>query len=463
MRQSSLANLSRCALFVSVFLAVLVSFQSSNLDIQWDHLLDDYDPLSPLLSAYNLSSYHGGAVPKTSTANQTWDGSFEISDRNQTGTSQYCQTPACWKTLALSLGLKRAFPDRHSQRWLVQGKSTEPLMDPSNPNHTYSDAGIIYVKNFKAASSTIAGVALRLAFRLPGNDTTSNGWVRFHHTPGYSYRNRNPARSFLFTSVRDPARRALSRIFYTHISQFGHDPHNEDLLLDFLKSTDLQYGSVRHVGGGYQVWYASLNGDQLPRSWGAKRPTTVQRRPIVHHVVGQILQDYDFLMVAERLNESIVVMALLMNVSLDDVLVQNAKDSTAVSWYYIKSGKLERCKRPIKVVQTPRIRDHLQSETWLAKNYGDYLLHAAADLSLDATIDRLGRDRVTDALETYQNLQDQVAAACQNQTIYHCSAEGVPQRPQSRRNCYSDDSGCGYQCIDAFLSHLPQPKTARIF
>jgi len=456
MPHASSLNRIRFVLVVSVFIAATVSilptttFQPGSAPAGSTRQ-DDGDPFFLLAPSSNVSHVNPRTGNSTLVVNTT--------------ASQFCQSFECWKYLAQSLGLVRAFPDRHDQQWLVQGKSSEPLINHET-NRTYSDAGILYVKNFKAASSTAAGVALRLAYRLPttvNNETSSNGWVRFHHTPGWTYRNRNPARSFLFTSIRDPARRALSRIFYTQISQHGRDAHNDDLMLNFLRDTDSQYGSVRHTGGGYQVWYTSMEGDRLPRSWGGKRPTTVQNRPAIQEAVRGILNDYDFILVAERLDESIVTMALLMNVSLDDVLVQNAKESSASAWYYFKRGNFEQCRRPVPVFQSPAVRHHLQSEEWIAKNYGDYLLLAASHLSLDATMGRLGQERVNRALQFYRGLQEEVGLACRNETVYHCSFDGKPQRSLSKIDCYSDDSGCGYPCIDSFLSLLPESKTARVF
>ncbi len=444
MSKSLQIDTRRFVFLISIIISSIFSIQLARLQVRV--LSNDHGHENPSL----LVQHNPLVVPREET---------EHTASNET--SMFCQTRECWQSLARSLSLLRIFPDRKDHAWLVQEKSGKPLIDDTN-NRTYSDAGILYVKNFKAASSTAAGVALRLVYRLPRN-ISSHGWVRFHHTPGYVYRNRHPVKSFLFTSVRDPASRALSRIFYTHISHHGYDPNDDPQMLTFLRDTDSQYGSVRHVGGGYQVWYTHMEGDHLPRSWGPKMPSKVQQRQVIHLAVQQILKDYDFILVAERLDESIVVMALLMNVSLDDVLVQNAKESSTDDWYYFKFGKLERCKRPIRAFRSPAIVAHLESDEWLAKNYGDYLLHAAAILSLEATMDRLGRERVARALHVYRSLQLQVTQECRNQTIYHCSDAGNPQRPLSKKNCYSDDSGCGYQCIDSYLAKLPEPMTTRIF
>jgi hypothetical protein len=420
-------NNIRFVLFLGVVLTVVFSIRSSaklEFRVVWSH--------------------DNAVAPLRTSELEVLSNSSEIAIHNTSRTSHFCQNSECWKRLTESLGLVRSFPDRHDQAWIVQDKSKVILFDHTS-NRTYSDAGILYVKTFKAASTTGAGVALRLAVRLVSstkNDSStssSRARVRSYHTPGFTYRDRHPTRSFLFTSVRDPASRALSRIFYTKVSYWGSNPHDDKLILGYLHDTDPQFGSVRHVGGGYQVWYTSTEGDRLPRSWGPKQPTKVQRPQAIESAVKQILHDYDFILLAERLDESIVVMAMLMNVSLDDVLVQNAKESSSSSWYFFKVRKTQLCRKPVRVFRSPAIIAYLESDEWLAKNYGDYLLHIAANLSLDATIERLGRDRVEKALHVYRSLQDQVVQECRNQTIYHCSASGKPQTSLSKHNCYTDD------------------------
>jgi hypothetical protein len=368
-----------------------------------------------------------------------------------------CRSSECFTERAQQLQMARAFPDKPGRQWIVQGTNVAFMGNATN-------AGILYVKNFKAASSTAAGAALRLAvtYVTNGNDTNaknkeSTAWVRFHHTRGYVYANRHPERSLLFTSVRDPAARALSRIFYTHISQLGRS-RTDASLLKLLKDADPQFGSVYHYGGGYQVWYTSLT-QRLARSWHQQHSEQVLKPDKVHAAVQQIVQSYDFILVAERMDESLVALALVLGVRVQDVLVQSAKQASSEQYYYFKSGKRKFCKRPVKVVRSPAVVAHLQSDEWYAKNYGDYLLHAAAHASLDRTIRRLGRDRFQQALTAYRQLQTLAAQHCANQTVHHCSATGQPQRHLSKQNCYSDDSGCGYPCIDELLAKLKLNET----
>jgi hypothetical protein len=47
----------------------------------------------------------------------------------------------------------------------------------------------------------------------------------------------------------------------------------------------------------------------------------------------------------------------------------------------------------------------LTSDAWYALNYGDYALYAAANHSLDLTIERLGKQRFEKALQMYRDAQ----------------------------------------------------------
>jgi hypothetical protein len=49
---------------------------------------------------------------------------------------------------------------------------------------------------------------------------------------------------------------------------------------------------------------------------------------------------------------------------------------------------------------------------WYAQNYGDFVLHAAVNASLDNTIDSLGRDRFNEAFAQFLELKRQAADAC---------------------------------------------------
>jgi hypothetical protein len=206
----------------------------------------------------------------------------------------------------------------------------------------------------------------------------------------------------------------------------------------------------------------------LPPSWDPHRPNEVVNPRQVEQNVMDLLLAYDFVMVSERMDESVVAFAMLFNLSLSDVLVMNAKqnsnkdaitsaskrdDYLYFSWWDPKNKQSkEVCKLSVPSKRSLAVQAHLQSTEWMAKNYGDYLLQAAANQSLDRTIvETLGRDRFRETLQRYQRLKSKATTRCTNETFSHCSPTGEIQRDLSAQNCYADDSGCGYPCIDRML------------
>lgn len=368
---------------------------------------------------------------------------------NTSGTSaqsNICLTQPCIQKVASSLA--RAYPHKTNQSaWIITSNSRYQVGN-------FTTAGIIYVKNFKAASSTAAGIALRIAHRHGYNG--EHAWVKFSHVRGFKYAQRDRPHSILMTSLRDPASRALSRIFYTSITQKGETP-TDDNLIQKLRWNHRQYGAVSHEGGGYQVRYCSME-KELAESWSPTQPHMVINPDQIRRNVYDILQAYDFILVAERMDESIVALAMILGLPLTDVLVMDAKQNVGQEYLYfaqhdrISGRKVETCRLSIKAFRSPAVQAHLESTEWYAKNYGDYLLHAAALSSLDLTIERLGRQRFNTMLQQYQHLKSKSRQLCSNETLSHCSSTGQVQRHLSEKNCYSDDSGCGYACIDRMLA-----------
>ena len=300
--------------------------------------------------------------------------------------------------------------------------------------------GLLYVKNPKAASSTTAGVVHRIS--------RNHGGCAFkaEHTtsPGYLYGNRNKSASFLLGSIRDPASRAISRIFFHHVSRGRKSPTDENVIR-WLNSTHSQFGVVSEGQGGFQLRYLALNHIKPGSAWSSEAPLEVKNREEVHANVEKLLQDYDFLIVVERIDESLVVLQMLLAIDIGDVLTL---DSKVQGMYTFGRG---RCFKNVKATVSPVVKNQLTSDVWYAQNYGDYVLHAAANASLDSTIDALGRERVEKAVTEYRRLKALASNLCSSTAYFPCSKDGEKQLKQARESCYKKDFGCGYKCIDEFL------------
>ena len=146
--------------------------------------------------------------------------------------------------------------------------------------------GLIYVKVEKAASSTTAGVALRIAHRVGGatnaNNTLFNDPCDVHYEHTHSYRhissrhnaagkfygNRNVNKSFMFASIRDPSSRAISRIFFENVSHQKGLPTDENII-KWLKRSKHIFSPGR---GGFQLAYTSLEHIKASDAWSVREP-----------------------------------------------------------------------------------------------------------------------------------------------------------------------------------------------
>jgi hypothetical protein len=179
-------------------------------------------------------------------------------------------------------------------------------------------------------------------------------------------------------------------------------------------------------------------------------------------------------MITERMEESIVLLQLLLHVQVGDLMVFSTNQGG--KYFYqpvIQERKRVRatnrsktttisphCLPLKKSFTTPDVQEYLQSREWRARNYGDYLLYYAVQASLNATIQHYAH-AFQQARNEYRTLVQAVTMACRNQTMFPCSDHGQDQSERSKSNCYHDDEGCGYPCIDKFLLQYEQEKQQR--
>ena len=339
----------------------------------------------------------------------------------------------------------RAFPVHSNFSWCTHEGYTRNKDKRTRDLYTFeSPKGLLYVKVPKAASSTTASVWHRIS-RNNGNCDFREEHHYGKHI-GNHYGNRDKSASFLLGSIRDPASRAISRVFFSQVSQMKKESTDANVL-EWLNTTDGQVGAVSEGQGGFQLRYMSFDPLKPGVAWNPEAPGEVNNTDLVHQQVQQIVQGYDFFIVVERMDESLIVLQLLLGIDIGDLLTLDSK----VQGMYTYIAK---CFKGVKAHISPRVKEHLSSNTWYAQNYGDYVLHAAANASLDTTIDALGRTRVEETVEKFRRLKSLANEKCASRAFYPCSKEGEEQLEKAKESCYvyGKDFGCGYQCIDEMLN-----------
>ena len=270
---------------------------------------------------------------------------------------------------------------------------------------------IVLIKVPKSASSTAAGVVLRMGAHR------SNSTVAWEHRKASTYHHDQP-NTFWLAPIRDPGRRHLSSLYFHTISFHGrrNSVPTDRFVLEKLQSADSNF-------------IADYTSFENRTRWSEEE-------------VESLAQSYNMLLVVERLDESLVALAFVAGVAITDVLSLSSK----IGGSYYRTGR-NKCIQLSNPVVTPALRDYFASPEWIRRHATDLLLHAIADLSLDATLALLPPGSV----DKFRRLQKDVSEVCQRETRFPCSAEGQPQE----HNCYTRDFGCGYECIDRFVSPMP--------
>lgn len=320
--------------------------------------------------------------------------------------------------------------------------------------------GLCYVKIPRAASSTLVGINVRIARNFGSRQGIPETCIRHDGpAPGFYYRLRDPTLSFLWTFVRNPTERAMSRVASNLAKrQIGVPSPKSNSTTDFLSnyvlealqnSTDMQFGTISEGRGGFQVQYAMLQLVQANSFWNATEPSKIQHPRHVQRCVKGIVDRYDFIGVVERFDESLVALQLLLGLEASDIIYSSSRMHEKYFGKLVPGREGYFCYPSVNplILRAPRVETYLSSSTWWAQNYGDFLLHEAASLSLDRTIMEIGLTTFSQALQTFRSMLTIARQTCH--PIFPCSDNGTVQIVQAEENCYFEDIGCGYPCFDS--------------
>lgn len=291
--------------------------------------------------------------------------------------------------------------------------------------------GILFVRNMKTASSTLAGVAIRIARSMARRQSNNNVKgamckVRFDHTPAFQlqYGQRNKSKSFLWSFVRDPTNRAVSEFFHFGVSRLKMEPSDANFIKYMIE--------MRKYTRNYFLL------DMTMKPFQPKRDANFT----VMKAVESIMKEYDFIGSVERMDESLVAMKMILGLPLNDILYLSAKRNGG----WDEGAYEKKCVYIVPSFVSSGMKRFFNSKQWREHTAGDRLLVQAVNISLDMTIDKLGRNEFEAELKQYRKAQVQAQEICGPSTIFPCSAGG--ERNKDNHTCLWWDSGCGYKCLD---------------
>jgi len=166
----------------------------------------------------------------------------------------------------------------------------------------------------------------------------------------------------------------------------------------------------------------------------------------LENAIRRILHEYDFIGITERLDESLVVLQLILGLDKRDIVYMSAKTSGGYDefCYYLKPP-----------VVSQGMAQFFESDDWQKAIRNDVALYQAVNRSLDYTIDAIGRPKFDRALKDFLEAKELVQSRCASEAKFPCTKDGT-KRPNDETNCYADDNGCGFTCMDQVL---PQPES----
>lgn len=292
------------------------------------------------------------------------------------------------------------------------------LVNDDKHSHSSLETGITFIKIHKCGSTTVADIvsSWRNVFRNKHNITspTMHCKTYFHHMMAYKLHglaHRQREKSFLFTFIREPTERFKSDFYYHGISKAKrYDNASLENFQHFAKS-QLE---KRTRYGGYMMHFMTMDNSTLPSFrdkfafWNPEQSDYIQNSNILLRHVETLIQEYDFIGIMSRMDESLVVLSMILDIPMRHVLYLNRRQSGSFDYDFSRN----QCFFVEKPKASLELEQYLKSDEWYSKNAGDFLLYRAAHESLDRTIDSIGRSRFEEKLKIFKELKAQMGLIC---------------------------------------------------
>jgi hypothetical protein len=131
----------------------------------------------------------------------------------------------------------------------------------------------------------------------------------------------------------------------------------------------------------------------------------------------EIVGSYDFIGLVEESAKSLVLMQLLLGLDKFDILYHRSPLAGTIT--YFKDDN-DRCGRVMNESPPQTVDEYLDSTDWYRDNAVEVEIYREVRKTIEATIDRIGRDRFDEALCEHKALMDEFQSFADGQCTIRC-------------------------------------------
>ena len=301
-------------------------------------------------------------------------------------------------------------------------------------DRSVTNEGFLFVKEMKSGSTTLAGITARIARNVAQREhhvtnSTTACTARMVHTRARKYNRRIQDKSFVWSVIREPVSRLFSKFYHFEVSRANVQPS----LATFQK-----FINTNEVND-YAYYFKTLT---------MRKHMNPYRDDLYELFLKNLLSGYNFLGITERMDESLAVLQLLLNLKTEDMLYLSAKTSGSYELFRRKCIKIQ------ETNVTQSMKEYVYSEMFEKFTEPDVLVYRAVNKSLDLTIEQIGRTKVDQTIKQLQYALVLAQEKCKS-VAFPCTDDGTIQEPN---DCLFTDVSCGYKCLDEVGKSLETDK-----
>lgn len=294
---------------------------------------------------------------------------------------------------------------------------------------------LLFIKLHKCSSSTASGILRRIAahHHMGGYDIGKYSrvilpepllWV---NSSSYSEVRKQSGilskKIFLVSWVRNPHERCLSEFYHFYASRSSHEKEHQATVTDDAK---MQYLSNKCTN--------KLHDFLDPHSSTTRTDAETW------------ISIYQFIGLTERFEESALVLAYKLQLSLCDILYIKSKDSSSQTFDdrgfpVVKHMKLSEESKELKA---------FINGTFLKNNALDYVLYNLVDSRLNKDI-ALINERENNLFDAWLQIFKKYLKIAEST----CMPNTAQTSLMNATECYFNDNGCGYKCLDNLCDAHP--------